>query len=88
MACRTVEKDVKTKESSGNPLFAITYQRELKMTQEEVTIWEKDNMDNIIGWTIEYDVKPSSKIITFSMSDKSKVKFEVDAIAPNKINKH
>jgi hypothetical protein len=48
------------------------------MKQEDVTKWERENMEKITGWVAEWDVIPDFKVITFSMSDKSKVRFEVD----------
>lgn len=40
--------------------------------------WEEDNFDNIVQWTVEYDVKPGWKLITFTLQDKSKHKFEIE----------
>lgn len=47
------------------------------MKQSEVIQWEIENMQQINGWVAEWDVKPGFKVITFTMVDKSKVKFEI-----------
>jgi hypothetical protein len=47
-------------------------------TLEEISEWERNNSNSIFGWTIEYDTKPVYKVITFTMIDKSKVKFEIN----------
>jgi hypothetical protein len=44
------------------------------MSQEEITIWEKENSEKIIGWEIHYG-ENSDKII-FKMNDGTKEEFE------------
>jgi hypothetical protein len=51
------------------------------MTKEEMSIWEKEKKDSIIGWRSEWDIKPNFKVVTFDYKDvdgkkKSKV-FEI-----------
>lgn len=51
------------------------------MTKEEMSIWERENKDSIIGWRSEWDIKPNFKVVTFDYKDvdgkkKSKV-FEI-----------
>lgn len=45
------------------------------MNQAEITQWEIENIEEIIGWVIEYE---KNKIVTFNMKDKSKNRFEVE----------
>ena len=55
------------------------------MTQEEVTIWELENFDSVIGWTIDYNYETQTKNITFNLNNKTKKLFENIPIS-NKIN--
>ena len=44
--------------------------------------WEKENKDLITGWTVEWGIKPFTKIITYNYvttdTEKRKMIFELD----------
>lgn len=43
------------------------------MCQTEIDIWEMENFNKIIGWEKDFE----NMTITFTMSDKQKIKFEI-----------
>ena len=55
------------------------------MTQIEITIWEQENMNKIVGWEVCYAYKNEKKewvwydgyaMIIFEMRDKTKIEFK------------
>jgi hypothetical protein len=46
------------------------------MNQHEITSWEKDHYEEIVGWEINYGGKED--IIIFTLKDKSKITFKRD----------
>jgi hypothetical protein len=51
-------------------------------TREEISQWERENMNNILGWRVERDIKPNMEIISFDYDNhngkKDKKVFEIE----------
>lgn len=49
----------------------------IMISKEDSKVWEKENYDKILKWTLEYDVRPGFEIITWVLEDKTEVVHQI-----------